>query len=45
MTARERIIEMITSANSEELQIIQETIISFLTLPPEERAALLLHLR
>ena len=45
MTAREKLIEMITSADSEDLQIIQETIISFLTLPPEERAALLLHYR
>lgn len=41
MTAKERIIEMIECANGEELEVIQDAIITFLTLPEEERAALL----
>lgn len=41
MTARERIIEMIECADSEEMEVIQDTIITYLTLTEAERAALL----
>jgi len=41
MTAREQIIEMIESANDEDMKMIQETIIAFLTLTAAEKEALL----
>lgn len=42
MTAKERIIEMIECADGEEMEVIQDTIITYLTLTGEEREALLL---